>query len=285
VEDGHVVTREFTGDYDEGFTFWNDHEPSKEIVVSQKEVATALRTIANRAESPVEQERLEYLTGFVEFAVSYTDAWALAHNLQLVLTSAAKLKNAADLEGAREKVRQEGLPLWKQLAPMVRDTMLRYQKIVATRNDLGQLASMHNKFVRLALYRLPLSIQEYLGEFAPEAEQLFQQVIQPDPNAPTRLFVPTRPGILKKGDRVRIMIIATGVAPVLNVTLNTRARGISGWTQTPAQLMGRRTWQVVLGPFDSAQELVEYYVSASIGGTRHVAPPSAPRNSYLITMA
>jgi len=285
LEDGHVVTHAFSGDYEEGFAFWSDYEPSRGIVASQKEVAAALRAIANQEGSPVEQERLEYLTGFVEFAVSYTDAWSLAHALHLVLTSAAKQKKAGDLAGAREKVRQEGLPLWKQLAPVVRDTMLRYQKIVATRNDLGQLASMHNKFVRLALYRLPLSIQEYLGEFPPEAEQLFQQVIQPDPNAPTRLFVPTRPGILKKGDRVRIMIIATGAAPVSNVTLNTRARGISGWTQTAAQLMGRRTWQATLGPFDSAQDLAEYYVAASIEGTHHVAPPGAPHDSYLITMA
>jgi hypothetical protein len=284
-EDGHEVTREFSGDYDEAFAFWNDHEPSKEIAASQKGVAAALRAIANLAGSPLEQERLEYLTGFVEFAVSYTDAWSLAHRLHLVLNSAAKLKKAGDLDGARENVRQEGLPLWKQLAPMVRDAMLRYQRIVATRNDLGQLASMHNKFVRLALYRLPLSIQEYLGEFPAESEQLFQQVVQPDPSAPTRLFVPTRPGILKKDDRVRIMIIATGAAPVQSVTLSTRARGVSGWTQTEAQLMGRRTWQATLGPFESALDLVEYYVSASIGGARHVAPPGAPNDSYLITMA
>jgi len=285
MEDGHVVTREFSGDYDEAFAFWNDYEPSREIVASQKEVAAALRAIADPAESPVEQERLEYLTGFVEFAVSYTDAWALAHNLQLVLTSAAKLKKSGELDGAREKVRQEGLPLWQRLAPMVRDTMLRYQRIVATRNDLGQLASMHNKFVRLALFRLPLSIQEYLGEFPPEAERLFQQVIQPDPDAPIRLFVPTRPGILKKGDRMRVMIVATGASPVSNVTLNTRARGVPGWTQTAAQLMGRRTWQATLGPFDSSQDLVEYYIAGSIGGTHHVAPPSAPHETYLITVA
>jgi hypothetical protein len=198
MEDAHEVTREFSGDYGEAFAFWNDYEPSKEIVASQKEVAAALRAIANQAASPVELERLEYLTGFVEFAVSYTDAWTLAHNLHLVLASAAKLKKAGDLDGAREKVRQEGLPLWSRLAPTARDTMLRYQKIVATRNDLGQLASMHNKFVRLALYRLPLSIQEYLGEFPPEAERLFHQVIQPDPSAPARLFVPTRPEALAK---------------------------------------------------------------------------------------
>ncbi len=285
MEDGHVVTREFSGDYDEGFTFWNEDEPSKEIVASQREVAAALRAITKQAASPIEQERLEYLTGFVEFAVSYTDAWTFAHKLQVVLNSSAKLKKAGDLDGAREKVRQEGLPLWKQLAPTVRDTMLRYQNIVATRNDLGQLASMHNKFVRLALYRLPLSIQEYLGEFPPEAEQLFQQIIQPDPGAPTRLFLPTRPGILDKKDRVRIMIIATGAAPVLDVTLNTRARGVPSWTQTPAQLMGRRTWQATLGPFESATDLVEYYVAASIGGARHVAPLSAPEDSYLMTIS
>ena len=284
VADGHVVYHEFSGDYNESFVFWNDYAPADEVVESQKQVAASLRAIANQADSPFEGERLEYLTGFVEFAASYTDAWVLAHRLHLLLADAAKLKGSGNVSAARDKVRDDGLPLWNRIAPLVRDTMLRYQEIVATRNDLGQLASMHNKFVRLALYRLPLSIQEYLVEFPPDAEQLLLQTIRPDPDAKVRIFVPTRPSILKRSGSVRLMVVASGAAPVHNVMLNTRVLGASRWTQIPAQLMGRRTWQPTLGPFDSAKELAEYYVSASIGGAGHFAPLSGPRDPYRITV-
>ena len=39
IKDGHVVTHEFSGDYNEGFTFWNEYEPDPAIVDSQKQVA------------------------------------------------------------------------------------------------------------------------------------------------------------------------------------------------------------------------------------------------------
>ena len=284
VRDGHAVIHEYAGDYGEGFTFWGNSEPSPDIVQAQKQVAAALREIADSADSPVERERLEYLTGFVEFAVPYTDAWTLAHRLNGVLAGAAKLKSGGDAEGARRMVRADGVPLWLTLAPLVRGTMLRYQRIVATREDLGQLASMHNKFVRLALVRLRLSIQEYLGELPPETEKLLAEVTQPDPHAPARLFIPTRPGVLAKGERVRIMIVAVGPAPASGVTLNARVRGTADWVKTPARLMGRRTYEAYLGPFGTPEPLAEYYVSASIGGKACVAPPEAPRRPHQITL-
>ena len=98
----------------------------------------------------------------------------------------------------------EGVPLWLKLAPQVRAAMLAFQQIVATRNDLGTLASMHNKFVRIALVRLRLSIQEWLGELPPETEKLMEEVTGPDVSAPVRLFLPTRPTLLGKGERVEL---------------------------------------------------------------------------------
>ena len=58
---------------------------------------------------------------------------------------------------------------------MVREVFLDYQEIVSTRNDLGQLASMHNKYERLALYRLRASMKEFLGELPPEVERSFAE--------------------------------------------------------------------------------------------------------------
>jgi hypothetical protein len=284
IKDGHVVQHEFSGDYNEGFTFWNEYEPAPAVVESQRQVATTLRSLADAAQSPVEKERLEYLTRHIEFLVPYTDAWIRAHRLQDVLNKAAELKKAGKPEDARRLIVVEAVPMWVQLAPRVREAMLDFQSIVATRNDLGTLSSMQNKFVRLALVRLRLSLQEYLGELPPETETLFAELIRPDANAPVRLFLPTRPSMFGKGEKARMMIVATGQATVHSVQLHTRAVGASQWTVTSAKLVGRRTYQVTLGPFDPSTPLVQYFVSASLGAAEFVSPPEGEKKPHTITL-
>jgi hypothetical protein len=285
VKDGHVVTSEYSGDYGEGFQYWNKSTPSPELLAAQKKVAAALAALVEGGQSAAERERLAYLSRHVEFLVPYADAWVLAQELQKVLNAAQELRAAGKKDEAGEKVRAEGVPLWLKLAPDVRAAMLLYQGIVATRNDLGQLASMHNKFVRLALYRFRLSLQEYLGELPPETEKLFAEVTRPDPKAPVRLIAPTRPGMLRKGEKVHIMLVAAGSGAVSEVTLHTRLYGAGEWKAAPARLMGRRTYEVTLGPFDAAAPLAEYYASARVGNRAVTAPPDAPAGSYFVTVS
>lgn len=250
IKDGHVVTHEFSGDYNEGFTFWNDYEPDPKIVASQKLVAAALAAIVREAPNAEERERAGYLAGHLQFLVPYTGAWTLAHRIDAAL----KAKDG----GAATK-------LWLQLAPEVRKAMLAFQAIVATRNDLGTLASLQNKFVRLALYRLPLSIQELLGEMPPEIEAARQAALAPEPDEAPRLIVPTRPTMLGPKDSVRLMAIVTGSAAPTAVTLHTR--GAAGWTTVPMNLMGRRTYQAQL-----TGGIREYSVSAQCGVAKLTSP-------------
>jgi hypothetical protein len=278
IKDGHAVTREFSGDYSEAFTIWNNYEPDPKVVASQREVLGALREIARGARTPDEKERVGYLAGHVEFMVPYAEAWTLAHRLHQLLTQAAKLKKDGQADQARSLVERDGVPLWLKLAPEVRKAMLAFQQIVATRNDLGTLASKHNKFVRIALIRLRLSIQEWLGALPPETEKLLGEVTRPDAAAPARLFLPTRPTLLGRGERVRIMIVAPAGGVVGSITLHTRLRGAREWTVTPAKLLGRRTWQAQLGPLEGA-ELAEYHVAAQIGTAKLITP------SYWLTLA
>jgi hypothetical protein len=275
-----VVTHEYTGDYNEAFQYWNGYEPSPETVASQKEVAGALQAIAGAAKSPAERERLDYLARHVAMLVPYAESWSLAYRIHQALTAAAELKRADKKDEAREKVRAEAVPLWLKLAPEVRRVMLDYQAIVANRNELGQLASMHNKFVRLALVRLRLSMKEYLGELPPETESLFKQVNEPDAAAPARIFIPTRPTLLAAGERVRLMFVAPGPEPAKGVTLHVRPRG-GEWTATPAKLLGRHTYEAMLGPLPVGPGLADYYASAE-GIT---APAGAPRQFYTVTLA
>ena len=284
VSEGHAVQQEFSGDYDEAFEFWRDFRITPAVIASQKEVAAALRELFGGAASATEKERLAYLLGHVEFLVPYADAWILAHRLHLVLQTALDLKQKGKRDDARDEVAREGVPLWLQLAPEVRRAILSFQRIVATRNDLGTLASMHNKLERLALVRLRLSMKEFLGELPAETEDAFRQAMRPDAEAAARLFAPTRPTMLARGESVRLMMIVTGEAPAGNVALHVRPRGADAWSTVPARLLGRRTYEARLGPLDSSAPLAEYYFSAEVGRKKLTAPPESAKQPYQVTL-
>ena len=258
-KDGHAVTRQFSGDYTEAFTYWDPYEPEPKVVESQKQVAAALREITAAAASALERERLEYLTRHIEFLVPYAESWTLAHRLHQTLQAAGELKKAGKLQEAAEKIRTEGVPMWLRLAPEVRRAVLCFQGIVATRNDLGALASIHNKFVRLALARLRLSMKEYLGQLPAETEDLYAQITRTEEKTAVRLFVPTRPSLLASGEKVRVSVVSTGLGAV---TLHARPGGSAAWSRVPAKLTARKSYEVTLGPFAPGAAYVEYYVSA-----------------------
>lgn len=248
-------------------------------------MAATLRELAGAAASPAEAERLGYLAGHVEFLVPYANAWMLAHRVNLVLKAALELRQKGSNAQARDMVAREAVPLWLQLAPEVRHAILAFQRIVATRNDLGTLASMHNKLARLALVRLRLSMKEFLGTLPPETETLFQEVIRPDSEAPPRLFAPTRPTMLASGETVRVMVVATGEAAVHDVTLHVRPRGAAQWSTIAARLAGRRTYEAHLGPFHTEAAVAEYYFSAVAGNRKLTAPPEPASHPYMLTLA
>lgn len=280
----HAQLRQFSGDYSEAFEFWRKFLPDPAVIESGKSAAASMRSIADQAATPAERERLEYLTRFIELLVPYVDAWILAQRLHNVTTAAAEMKKKGDAAEASAKVQAEAVPLWLELAPKVRSVMLLFQSIVATRNDQGQLASMQNKLVRLALVRLRLSMKEFLGDLPPEVESLYAEVIAPDPAAAARIIVPTRPTLFGAGEHTRLLIIIPAGHPVAGVTLHTRLRG-GEWKEQPARLLGRATYQASLGPFPPAAGIVEYYVSAQAANTRLVAPLSAPVSNYTATLA
>ena len=150
------------------------------------------------------------------------DAYESAHKLDAVLKQAVELRAAGRQDAARTKVLEQGVPLWLTIAPLVRQTMVEFQSVIATRNDLGQLASMQNKLVRFALERLRLSIKEFLTEFPEEVNRAYAAAISPVGANPPRIFIPPRPSLLKPGESVRIFINAPGHKAVVSVKLHTR---------------------------------------------------------------
>ncbi|MGD0577568.1 MAG: hypothetical protein ABSC08_01440 [Bryobacteraceae bacterium] len=271
VKDGHVVTNEFSGDYAEGFQYWNSTHVSPAVRASQQQVAADLRALTNSA-PPVEQDRLEHVTRHVEFMAIYAEVWILAQALQEVLQRAQALLEAKQPAEARSLVEKEGLPIWLQLAPEVRQAILRFHGAVATRNDLGTLASLQNKFVRLALRRLPLSMAEFLDQMPAAVEQSVADAIgPPDTETPLRLIVPVRPTMLARGEKVRLLAIVPAVGDLSGVVLRTRA-GSAEWTERPFKLLGRKTWEAWLEYPAAPTPLLEYAVAARIRGQLLHAP-------------
>ncbi|MGO8792562.1 MAG: hypothetical protein ACLQVL_34960 [Terriglobia bacterium] len=289
VKDGHSEIHEYSGDYDEGFQFWNDYGPPESVKKSQADVARQLRALTDAAASPAERERLNYLTRFVEFLVPYSESWSLAHHLHLKLQKASELKEQKKADEARQLILAEGVPLWLQLAPKVREVFTDYQEIVSTRNDLGQLASMHNKFERLALYRLRASMKEFLGELPPELERALAESRRPDDKAAARAFVPTRPTVLRQGEHVRITVVVPGPAKVVRVTLFTRTQETQAWSPASMNLVQRRTYTGELPWRESTSPLLDSYVAAEVeaDSARKIvtAPPEAPWRYYTVTLA
>jgi hypothetical protein len=287
-KDGHNETHAFSGDYAEAFAFWEDHDPTESVMKSQAEVGRQLRALTDAASSPAEHERLNYLARFVEFLTPYSESWTLAHSLHLKLQQATDMKKANKAAEARQLILAEGVPLWMELAPKVREVFLDYQEIVSTREDQGQLASMHNKYERLALYRLRASMKEFLGDLPPEVERMFADVREADGKAAPRAFVPTRPTLLRKGETVRINVVVPGPAKVVRATLFTRSQESRAWSAAPMKLEQRRTYSAELQWRESIGPLLDYYVAAEVeadGAMKTLTSPAeAPQRFCTVTL-
>ena len=288
IVNGHHQTHEYAGDYGEGFVYWADYDPPEEVRVSQAQVAKQLRTLTDQAASPAERERLDYITRYIEFLVPYSESWVTASDLHQVLKAAQSLKQEGKAAEAKQKVLEQGVPLWLKLAPQVREALLTYQHIVTERNEQGALASIHNKYERLALIRLRHSMKEYLDELPEDVEALFQKVRSRDPNAQPHVFIPTRPSALGPGEKVRIFAVATGGEQTPRLKLYVRRVGSEEWRSFPMELIGRRTFMKEIEGNRADMPLLEYYVGAEFpsprGSRSLTAPVGAPHRSYMVTL-
>jgi hypothetical protein len=288
IVNGHHEVHEYSGDYDEAFEFWRDYVPPEEVRASQAKVAQELRALTGKASNPAERERLDYLTRYIEFLVPYSESWVLASRLHKVLQAAHALKQNGKTAETREKVLEQGVPLWQKLALQVREALLTYQQMVSERNEQGALASIHNKFERLALIRLRLSIKEYLGELPLEVETLFHEVRRRNPQTPPRVFIPTRPSALGPCEKVRIFAVAPGGESIPRLKLLLRRGDSDKWRSFPMEPAGRRTFVRVVEGNKADIPLLDYYVEAEFSGPdgSHLmtAPAGAPENYYTITL-
>ncbi|MGB8481708.1 MAG: hypothetical protein WCE63_23135 [Acidobacteriaceae bacterium] len=280
---GFANTRELTGDYDEAFNYATV-QPDPTVLPHQREMAEKFQQLVSQASSPTEQDRIGYFASFVGFMVPYCDAFEKAHQLNAVLQHAVALRASGNSDAARAEVLHHGVPLWLAMAPMVRQTMVQYQAAIATRNDQGQLASMQNKFVRLSLERLRLSIKEFLNELPAEMEAVYLAAVSPENANRVRLLIPTRPSLMRPGESLRIFIVVPGQQNILEIKLLTRRQGTKPWQSSAAIHSGRSVYAATLGPFAAGDDAIEYCATVVDGKESFSAPPQAPLRTYTLSV-
>lgn len=282
-ENGFARINTITADFNEGFTY-DTVEPELGVLEKQRSVAKQLSELKEKTASPLERDRIGYFSGFVNMMVPYCDALETAHKIGTVLKQAVALREQKKTTEAQTLVLDNAVPLWLRMAPMVRETILTFEAVVATRNDQGQLASMQNKFVRIALERMRLSMKEFLGELPPSVNAAYAAAIAPADTGTVRLFVPTRPSLLNAGESVRIYIVLPGQATTTEVKLFIRRLGDQQWKIIAADHDGRSVYSAQLGPFQGKGHTIEYYASAQSGIETITSPPQAPINLHTLNI-
>lgn len=283
-KEGYANRVEITGDYDQAFMY-STNEPDMAVLPIQRATAEQFRDLKADAKTVIERDRIGYFSGFVNFMPPYCDAYVAAHKLSAVLDEAVKMRAAGNKAQAREHVIQNGVPLWLAIPPLARQVMLDYQAAIATRNDQGQLASMQNKFVRLSLERLRLSIQEFTDELQASMQQSYDEATSAVQANPARVFLPTRPSLLRPGESLRLFIVAPGSeGSAREVKFHTRSEHQKNWDIQMAAHAGRNVYTVQLGPFSFADGMIEYYASVDTEGQLLVDPPEAPQNTYRLNV-
>lgn len=284
--DGHATNRGFSGDYSEAFTIESGFTIADQVIADQQQMIAALAELLGEAATPLERERLGYLYGQVRFMDPYAQAWREGVELHQLILAQHERRRAGDAEGATAAIREQGVPLWVRLLGHTREAVLSFQHTVATRNDLGMLASIHNKFVRIATFRFHASLLEFLPALPPEAEAAYSAALAPDMELSAALIVPTRPTRLLPGEKVAITAVAPGAAEVHCVELLWRELHRDGWQALPMALVGRRTYALDFG-LPPGVSAVEYKVQATFAASPSplvvTAPPAGGVAAYVIS--
>lgn len=286
LPDGHATNRGFSGDYSEAFTIESGFAIADQVIAEQQLMIAALAALLEAAETPLERERLGYLYGQVRFMDPYAQAWREGVELHKLIMAQQARRQQGDADGATTVMCEQGVPLWISLLRHTRAAVLSFQHTVATRNDLGMLASVHNKFVRIATFRFRASLLEFLEELPPEAEAAYAAALGPDMELPAALIVPTRPTRLAPGECATVTAVAPGMLEVSSVELLWRRLGAGAWQAVSMSLVGRRTYAYELG-MQPGVETIEYKVQATFASSPTpmvlTAPPAGGATSYVIS--
>jgi hypothetical protein len=115
-------------------------------------------------------------------------------------------------------------------------------------------------------------------------EEAYAAAVSPEAANRPRVFIPTRPSLLKSGESLRVFIIAPGQEEVAEVKLVTRCQSMQAWQTASATHAGRSVYTAQLGPFQTDDGAIEYYATAAHNSQLLCDPPQAPLNVYMLNI-
>ncbi|MGH9617849.1 MAG: hypothetical protein ACRD28_14010, partial [Acidobacteriaceae bacterium] len=110
----------------------------------------------------------------------------------------------------------------------------------------------------------------------------YAAAVSPENATRARIFIPTRPSLMKPGESLRIFIVAPGHESGAKLNLLTRRQGIEPWQSFPAVHAGRSVYTAQLGPFAASDGAIEYCVRAANEHERSSA--SEQSSSHVCTL-
>lgn len=285
--DGHALYKDFAGDYGEAFTVESGHQIPERLLAAQLEVIHELEQLLQQATTPRERERLGYLHGQIGFLDPYARAWRAGVELHTLIKDQVARCERGEQELAHIDIGERGIALWIALLGYVREAVLAFQHTVSTRNDLGMLASLHNKLVRIATFRLRESLLEFLDPLPDGAQQALDDALAPDNQLAATVIVPTRPTRLRPGEAIEITAIAPGALETVGAELLWRRIGARAWEREAMQCAGRRTYTYRLTMPPDVDLGIEFCVEATFAASpeplRVRAPQPGGMAGYVVT--
>ena len=115
-------------------------------------------------------------------------------------------------------------------------------------------------------------------------DRAYVMAVSPEAANSPRVFIPTRPSILKAGESFRIFIIAPGLEGISEVRLLIRRQNTQEWQTQAAAHAGRSVYTAQLGPFQKDDGAIEYYAAAVNNSQLFCDPPQAPSNLYTLNV-
>ena len=178
---------------------------------------------------------------------------------------------------ARKKMaREEALPLRIALARRWEELITLALSWVSTPGGMGTIANLEEHVRRAARSR------HFLDLYDKELEKILAEPL-PSSIHPTtsylgapRLFVPTHPNLVEKGERLLVKAVFLDKVPPGEVVLHWRPLGTGPFRSRPMKHAGRGVYKDHLPP--PGRGGLEYYVTATTkGGSKLSWPPPAPR--------
>jgi len=266
---GRVVGRHITPDYWEAFNPEPATALDPETVSAHYEMDQRLTAIADDVPAGEAADRLRHWTGHLTFTTRYLEAWQAGATLHGLLDRAFE-----EADSLVEETTDEAFAEWVKVLAACRAAVVALEGSVATRSDLGTLASVQNKFVRLAAHRTREEFRELLDTLPADVDAAYRAAIASWSEPQPRVVLMPALTSVTRGRSELLTILCPGPDAPDVVRISQRRHGSVDWSTDTAALRARRTFGYLIDIHDEDVSGVDLVVESIRGGAPMAAAPT-----------